>query len=131
MIEIRRHILSEYDIPINYVMKMYVRFSKIGQSDLGLEQRQYYFNESKHNVAYRQFIHDLATALTNDTTMIVNDVREIYEFEKKISLVRMLRVFHSFEFVCSFIGRLLNNEHDKMKPFERRSAISLESSIRV
>lgn len=82
---------------------------KIGQSDLGLEQRQYYFNESKHNVAYRQFIHDLATALTNDTSMIANDVRDIYEFEKKISLVRingfrvqrMLFVFGCHSFLVS------------------------------
>jgi hypothetical protein len=27
-------------------------------------------------------------ALTNDTSMIENDVRDIYEFEKKISNVR-------------------------------------------
>jgi hypothetical protein len=32
-------------------------------------------------------MYDLAHSLTNDTTMIQNDVREMYEFEKKIAMV--------------------------------------------
>jgi len=60
-------------------------------------------------------------SLTNDTTMIEKDVKEIYEFEKNISMV--IRFFFSLKFeffgflFYSFIGRLLNNEQDKMKQF--------------
>ncbi|CAF2118844.1 unnamed protein product [Rotaria magnacalcarata] len=61
-------------------------FIRISQSDLALEQRQYYVNETKLTNAYRQFMHDLAASLTNDTTAIDNDVQDMYEFEKKISL---------------------------------------------
>ncbi|CAF3416848.1 unnamed protein product [Rotaria sp. Silwood1] len=57
----------------------------IGQSDLGLGQRQYYSNESKITTAYKQFIYDLATALTNDTSMIDKDVKDIFDFEKEIA----------------------------------------------
>jgi hypothetical protein len=39
------------------------------------------------NIAYRQFMVDLASALTNETSMIEQDVRDIYEFEKEISKV--------------------------------------------
>ncbi len=58
-------------------------------------------------------------SLTNNTSMIANDVREIYEFEKKISAVRIKNLFFHFSgfFSLSFIGLLLNNEHDKMKQF--------------
>ncbi|CAF0909442.1 unnamed protein product [Rotaria sordida] len=58
---------------------------KIGQGSLGLPQRQYYTNETNINIAYRQFMLNLAKALTNDTSMIDQDVKEIYEFEKNIS----------------------------------------------
>ena len=60
---------------------------QIGQSELGLEQRQYYLNESQATRAYRQFINDLALALSNNSTTIEQDVRDIYEFEKKIASV--------------------------------------------
>ncbi|UJR32874.1 hypothetical protein I4U23_020335 [Adineta vaga] len=58
---------------------------EVGQSDLGLGQRQYYMNESKITIAYRRFMFDLATALTNETTLIEKDVNDIYEFEKEIA----------------------------------------------
>ncbi|CAF3073352.1 unnamed protein product [Rotaria sp. Silwood2] len=61
-------------------------YIRIAQSDLGLEQRQYYLNETKLTIAYRQFIYDLAMSLANDTTMVDKDTRDIYEFEKKISI---------------------------------------------
>ncbi|CAF1075040.1 unnamed protein product [Adineta ricciae] len=60
-------------------------YIRVGQSELGLEQRQYYLNESQATRAYRQFINDLALALSNDSTTIEDDVRDIYEFEKKIA----------------------------------------------
>ncbi|CAF0725068.1 unnamed protein product [Adineta steineri] len=60
-------------------------YIRISQSDLALEQKQYYINESKITQAYKQFIYELAKSLTNDSTMIENDVRDIYEFERKIS----------------------------------------------
>ncbi|CAF0813568.1 unnamed protein product [Rotaria sordida] len=57
----------------------------IGQSDLGLGQRQYYSNESKITIAYRQFIYNLAAALTSDASMIEQDVNDIFAFEKEIA----------------------------------------------
>ncbi|UJR31747.1 hypothetical protein I4U23_019225 [Adineta vaga] len=60
-------------------------YIRIAQSDLGLEQRQYYLNDTKLNKAYRQFITDLALSLSNSSSTIENDVRDIYNFEKKIS----------------------------------------------
>ncbi|CAF1088486.1 unnamed protein product [Rotaria sordida] len=60
-------------------------YIRIAQSDLGLEQRQYYLNETKLTLAYKQFMYDLAMSLTNDTTMVDKDARDIYEFEKKIA----------------------------------------------
>ncbi|CAF1531755.1 unnamed protein product [Rotaria sp. Silwood1] len=61
-------------------------YIRIAQSDLALEQRQYYLNETKLTTAYKQFIYDLAMSLTNDTTMIDKDSQDIYEFEKKLSI---------------------------------------------
>lgn len=78
---------------------------QIAQSDLGLEQRQYYLNESKSTEAYRQFLRDLAMILANDTRMIETDVRETYEFEKKIAQVDRSvssRVCRSFTFDFQF-----------------------------
>ena len=37
--------------------------------------------------AYQKFMRDLAKALTNDTTMIEQDVTDIYEFEKNLAKV--------------------------------------------
>ncbi|CAF3927124.1 unnamed protein product, partial [Rotaria sp. Silwood1] len=65
----------------------------IAQSDLALEQRQYYLNETKLTTAYKQFIYDLAMSLTNDTTMIDKDSQDIYEFEKKLSIVIYYYIF--------------------------------------
>ncbi len=49
--------------------------------------RNYYLNESDITRAYRQFMQDLTLALTNDTSMISNDVNAVFEFEKLISKV--------------------------------------------
>ncbi|CAF2049942.1 unnamed protein product [Rotaria magnacalcarata] len=57
----------------------------IGQSDIGLGQRQYYSNESKITIAYREFIRDLAKELSDDTSMVDTDVNEIFAFEKEIA----------------------------------------------
>ena len=37
--------------------------------------------------AYRQFLTDLALMFSNDTKMIEQDVRDLYAFEKRISVV--------------------------------------------
>ncbi|CAF0838473.1 unnamed protein product [Rotaria sordida] len=58
---------------------------EIGQSDLALGQKQYYANETNITIAYRQLIRELAMALGNDTSMIDQDVNDIFEFEKNIS----------------------------------------------
>ncbi|CAF3334120.1 unnamed protein product [Rotaria socialis] len=57
----------------------------VGQASLGLLQRQYYENETNITIAYRQFVSNLARALTNDTSMIDQDVKEIFDFDKNIS----------------------------------------------
>ncbi|UJR14935.1 hypothetical protein I4U23_001917 [Adineta vaga] len=62
-----------------------IYYIRVSQSDLGLEQRSNYFNDTRLTTAYRQFMRDLALLLTNDTTMINQDVDDIYNFEKKIS----------------------------------------------
>ncbi|CAF0827881.1 unnamed protein product [Adineta steineri] len=58
---------------------------RITQSDLGLGQREYYMNESKITVAYRRYMFDLASLLSNDTSTIEQDVNDMYEFEKEIA----------------------------------------------
>jgi predicted metalloendopeptidase len=61
------------------------RSIRISQSALALGNRNYYFNESDVTRAYRQFMRDLALALTNDTSMIETDVNDIYKFEQRIA----------------------------------------------
>ncbi|CAF4177876.1 unnamed protein product [Adineta steineri] len=58
---------------------------KISQSDLGLGEREYYMNESKITVAYRRYIFDLASILSNDTSTIEQDVNDMFEFEKELA----------------------------------------------
>ncbi|CAF0728323.1 unnamed protein product [Adineta steineri] len=58
---------------------------RITQSDLGLGQREYYMNESKITVAYRRYMFDLVSILSNDTSTIEQDVKDMYEFEKEIA----------------------------------------------
>lgn len=50
-------------------------------------------NETTETRAYRQFIHDLALSLSNDSSTVDEDVRDIYEFEKNLSKVTDLRGF--------------------------------------
>jgi membrane metallo-endopeptidase-like protein 1 len=58
----------------------------VGQGTLGLPQRRYFINETDIITAYQTFIKDLAKALTNDTTTIEQDAKDIFEFEKNISM---------------------------------------------
>jgi membrane metallo-endopeptidase-like protein 1 len=58
---------------------------EIGQGSLGLQEREYYNNETAITAAYRQFMRDLSTQLANDTSMIEADVLGIYLLEKNIS----------------------------------------------
>jgi hypothetical protein len=60
---------------------------QIGQSDLGLEHRNYYIGESKVTKAYQQYMRNVALEMTNMTSMIDSDVTGIFEFEKKIAKV--------------------------------------------
>ncbi|CAF1051487.1 unnamed protein product [Adineta ricciae] len=64
-----------------------VYFVRVSQSDLALEQRTRYDNETSVTNAYRQFIYDLASLLTNvtNTTQLQQDVDDIFAFEKDIS----------------------------------------------
>ena len=59
----------------------------MGQSDLALEQRQYYANESNTTIAYQQFIRELAGKLTNNSAMIETDVAAIFKFESDLAQV--------------------------------------------
>ncbi|CAF1189094.1 unnamed protein product [Rotaria sp. Silwood1] len=58
---------------------------ELGQGTLGLQETEYYNNETDITLAYRQFMADLATALTNDTSAIITDVIAMYLLEKNIS----------------------------------------------
>ncbi|CAF0961673.1 unnamed protein product [Rotaria sordida] len=58
---------------------------EVGQSNLALGQKQYYASETNVTIAYRQLIRELANALGNDTSMIDQDVNDIFEFEKNIA----------------------------------------------
>ncbi|CAF0789680.1 unnamed protein product [Adineta steineri] len=57
----------------------------MGQGSLGLSARSYYINETEITQAYRQYMKNIALALTNDTSIIDNDINDIFEFEKTIS----------------------------------------------
>ena len=62
-----------------------VRSIRISQNGLALGDRNNYFNEINVTRAYRQFMRDLSLALTNDTSMIENDVNDTYTFEQTIA----------------------------------------------
>jgi predicted metalloendopeptidase len=62
-----------------------LRSIRVSQNSLALGDRNYYFNESDVTRAYRQFMRDLALALTNDTSMIEDDVNNTYTFEQTIA----------------------------------------------
>ena len=71
-----------------YIPKTLLLLSfEIGQSSLGLEDRSYYDRESSVTVAYREFMKGIALALANSTSIIDDDVKEIFEFEKHIAKV--------------------------------------------
>ena len=81
-------------------------------------------------MAYRQFIRDLAAALTNDTSMIDQDVKEIFAFEKTISKVRLSilcisTVSFKHFLLRSIIGHLMNRVLEIMKQFEQSCLIFL------
>ena len=104
---------------------------QVSQSDLALEQRDYYARESNITVAYRLFIRDFTRALTNDASMIDNDVQDIYDFEAQIAKVSSMftRAPHSTSRDFSSTGRRLNNAIDETKPFARLSVISTPNSM--
>ncbi|CAF3975020.1 unnamed protein product [Adineta steineri] len=59
---------------------------ELGQGTLGLQETEYYNNETAITAAYRQFMIDLASALTNNSmAAIKTDVDEIFALEKIIS----------------------------------------------
>ncbi len=64
-----------------------VYYIRVSQSDLALEQKSNYVGETKLNQVYQDFIRNLALLLTNNATMIAEDVEDIYNFEKNISIV--------------------------------------------
>ncbi|CAF3300718.1 unnamed protein product [Rotaria socialis] len=62
-----------------------INYIRLYQSDLALEQRSNYMNTNFSN-AYTRLIRDIAKAFTNDTTMIDSDAKDIFDFEKNISV---------------------------------------------
>ncbi|CAF2098157.1 unnamed protein product [Rotaria magnacalcarata] len=63
-----------------------VNYIRLYQSDLALEQRSNYINTTKLTNAYSRLISDIAKAFTNDTTMIDGNAKDIFDFEKNISV---------------------------------------------
>jgi hypothetical protein len=63
----------------------------VGQGSLGLPQRRYFINETDIITAYQNFIQAVANELANgtNTTLIEQDVKDIFEFEKNISMVSL------------------------------------------
>ena len=69
---------------------------QLGQGTLGLQETEYYNNETAITEAYRQFMRDLAAELSNDTSAITNDVRDMFLLEKAIAqVIHSLHAFHS------------------------------------
>jgi len=58
---------------------------ELGQGTLGLQETEYYNNETDITKAYREFMRDLALQLTNETSAIETDVLSMFLFEKNIS----------------------------------------------
>ncbi|UJR20406.1 hypothetical protein I4U23_023537 [Adineta vaga] len=58
---------------------------ELAQGTLGLQETEYYNNETAITEAYRQFMRDLAGALSNDTSAITNDARDMFLLEKSIA----------------------------------------------
>jgi len=58
---------------------------ELGQGTLGLEETDYYMNDTAITKAYQDFMTNLALALANDTSAIANDVHDMYQFEKNIA----------------------------------------------
>lgn len=72
-------------------------------------------------MAYRQFMTDLATAMTNDTMTISNDVLAMYLFEQDIAKVILSSSLFDYHqsIHCRFIGVIQNNDFEIMKLFEQ------------
>ncbi|CAF5042283.1 unnamed protein product, partial [Rotaria sp. Silwood1] len=84
----------------------------LGQGSLGLQEREYYNIETNVTAPYRQFMNDLASQLTNETSSIPADVLAIYLFEKSISqyhwtLYEQLRRVN--ETIQTTVGNLSNS----------------------
>ncbi|CAF3752104.1 unnamed protein product [Rotaria sp. Silwood1] len=84
----------------------------LGQGSLGLQEREYYNIETNVTAPYRQFMNDLASQLTNETSSIPADVLAIYLFEKSISQFhwtlyeQLLRVNETIQ---TIVGNLSNS----------------------
>ncbi|CAF4938123.1 unnamed protein product, partial [Rotaria sp. Silwood1] len=84
----------------------------LGQGSLGLQEREYYNIETDVTAAYRQFMNDFASQLTNETSSIAADVLAIYLFEKNISQYhwtfyeQLLRVNETIQ---TIVGNLSNS----------------------
>ena len=76
---------------------------QLGQGTLGLQESEYYSNETEITLAYRQFMTDLATAMTNDTLTITNDVLAMYLFEQDIAKVILFNKWMKFHPAISFL----------------------------
>jgi membrane metallo-endopeptidase-like protein 1 len=66
-----------------------LRLIAINQGLLGLPGREYFQSETSITVAYRQFMRALAgtliNATSNDTSLLEQDITDMFEFEKNIS----------------------------------------------
>ncbi|CAF2933114.1 unnamed protein product [Rotaria sp. Silwood2] len=60
----------------------------IGQSGLGLSEPIYYFSQPKLANRYQRLITYVASGLSNDTSTMVQDAKDIFEFEKQIAIIQ-------------------------------------------
>ena len=74
---------------------------QVRQSDLLLRQRDFYIDETRITVAYRQLIREMAMALGNDTSMIDQDAEDFFQFEKAIS--KVINIFVHCPYMIEFL----------------------------
>ena len=69
-------------------------------------------NDTQINQAYRDYMKNLASALTNDTSMIGHDIIDMYEFEKTIAQVHRFPVYTPSK--ESFPSSISGQQHSSM-----------------
>ncbi|CAF1105914.1 unnamed protein product, partial [Rotaria sordida] len=107
----------------------------IAQGDLALSIRSIYESENPITIAYRQFMYEIVLALTNDTSMINDDVNATFELEKQIAKYHWTvaeLVAHIDENIRTTLGnvsRTLNVNFDFVNYLRRAYALANVSLV--